>query len=220
MALFTEFYYNNKRKKERETEIACWCVRVPTICGESCPGCVIEWLEWRPPPSSIIPPEPRAEGQRRGKNITRAPEADGWMDRCKIMIFLQSYWRGSSVSHQTQTCKILSLYVAHTHTRLHHPQQVVIPKWQNRQSGVVKGMLTTLDGGSYTSPLVTLAPWVTVITWEEHLAGWCFFDHPFVAGAEGRAGEERRRLDGKESGFFQCWRSDSSSGCDRKGGKH
>lgn len=165
MALFTEFYYNNKRKKERETEIACWCVRVLTICGESCPGCVIEWLEWRPPPSSIIPPEPRAEGQRRGKNITRAPEADGWMDRCKIMIFLQSYWRGSSVSHQTQTCKILSLYVAHTHTRLHHPQQVVIPKWQNRQSGVVKGMLTTLDGGSYTSPLVTLAPWVTVITW-------------------------------------------------------
>lgn len=61
--------------------------------------------------------------------------------------------------------------MSHTHTHLHHPQQVVIPKWQNRQSGVVKGMLTTLDGGSYTSPLVTLAPWVTVITWEEHLAG-------------------------------------------------
>ena len=90
----------------------------------------------------------------------------------------------------------------HTHTHLHHPQQVVIPKWQNRQSGVVKGMLTTLDGGSYTSPLVTLAPRVTVITWEAHLVGSCFSDHPFVAGAEGRAGEQRRWLNGKESGLF------------------
>lgn len=56
-------------------------------------------------------------------------------------------------------------------------------------------------------PLSVVASRVTVITQgrvsaEAHLAGWCIFDHPFVAEAEGHAGEERRRLNRKESGLF------------------